>query len=174
MPDALALFHALCSGTGRHLLGLPGFRQRQAVCPKSCILSRKLRISNCSPESQKKEKVSPPRLVLDELNLYVCLDAIFQTYSENTEAGCVFFHCRPSAAFVLRSASMMFLFPQPGRAGRLLCHRQLEAGQIYRNSSQRPVNLYLSDNSYLPANDKFPYIQILQSLSIRKTDIPGF
>ena len=66
MPDALALRHVLCFGTGRHLLGLPGFYMRQAVCPKSCVSGRKLRISNCSPESQKKEKVSPPRLVLDE------------------------------------------------------------------------------------------------------------
>ena len=60
VPDALALWHALCAGTGRHLLGLPGFWQRQTVSPKSWILSRKLRISYCSPESQKKEKVSPP------------------------------------------------------------------------------------------------------------------
>ncbi len=60
MPDALALWHALCAGTGRHLLGLPGFWQRQTVSPKSWIPGRKLRISNCSPESQKKEQVSPP------------------------------------------------------------------------------------------------------------------
>ncbi len=53
-------WQALCSGTGRHLLGLPGFFVRQEVCPKSWISGRKLRISNCSPESQKKEKVSPP------------------------------------------------------------------------------------------------------------------
>ena len=151
MPDALALWHALCSGTGRHLVGLPGFRQQQSVSPKSWISGRKLRISNCSPESQKKEKVSPPRLVLDELNLYVCLDAIFQTYSENTEAGRVFFHSRLSAAFVLRSASMMFLLPQPGRAGRLLCHRQPEAGQIYKNSLMPSMYLNLRKIKSMPA-----------------------
>ena len=60
MPDAPALRHALCSGTGRHLLGLPGFCMQQAVSPKSWVSGRKLRISNCSAESQKKEKVSPP------------------------------------------------------------------------------------------------------------------
>ncbi len=60
MPDALALWQALCSGSGRHLLGLQSFFMRQTVCPKSWIQSRKLRISNSSPESQKKEKDSPP------------------------------------------------------------------------------------------------------------------
>ena len=64
MPDALALRHALCSGTGRHLLGLPGFFMRQIVSPKSWISGRKLRISNSSSESQKKEKVSPPSVRL--------------------------------------------------------------------------------------------------------------
>ncbi len=58
MPDALALWHALSSGTGRHLLGLQRFWQRYIVSPKSCASGRKLRISNCSSESQKKEKVS--------------------------------------------------------------------------------------------------------------------
>ena len=53
-------WQALCSGTGRHLLGLPGFVWRQTVSPKSWLRGKKLRISNCSTESQKKEKVSPP------------------------------------------------------------------------------------------------------------------
>ena len=71
VPDALTLRHALCSGTDRHLLGLPGLLLRQTVCPKSWISGRKLRISNCSPESQKKEKVSPPGWYW--LNSYFCL-----------------------------------------------------------------------------------------------------
>ena len=105
MPDALALRHALCSGTGRHLLGLPGFNQRQTVSPKSWVWGRKLRISNCSPESQKKENISLPgwyrmnftclpgyRFPDEDRNLaeytfilagtgwilYICLDAGFQ------------------------------------------------------------------------------------------------
>ncbi len=53
-------WQALCSGTGRHLLGLLCYWLRQTVSPKSWVWGRKLRISNCSPESQKKEKVSPP------------------------------------------------------------------------------------------------------------------
>ena len=44
-------WQALCSGAGRHLLGLRRFMQRKAVCPKSWLWGRKLRISNCSPES---------------------------------------------------------------------------------------------------------------------------
>ncbi len=51
-------------------MGLPGFFMRQAVCPKSWVSGRKLRISNSSLESQKKEKVSPPRLILVNL---ICL-----------------------------------------------------------------------------------------------------
>ena len=60
VPDAIAFWHVFSSGTGRHLLGLPGFFMRQTVCPKSWVSGRKLRISNSSLESQKKEKVSPP------------------------------------------------------------------------------------------------------------------
>ncbi len=67
-------WHALCSGTGRHLLGLLCFLQRKAVCPKSWIPGRKLRSSNCSPESQKKETVSPPGCYW--LRLCICLAAV--------------------------------------------------------------------------------------------------
>ena len=73
VPDALAFWYALCCGTDRHLLGLLRFWQRYTVCPKSWELSRKLRSSNCSAESQKKEKVSPPRLLLAEFYLPVQL-----------------------------------------------------------------------------------------------------
>ena len=38
--------------------GFSVFCRRQTVSPKSWIWGRKLRISNCFPESQKKEKVS--------------------------------------------------------------------------------------------------------------------
>ena len=63
-------WHALCSGTGRHLLGLRNFWLRKTVCPKSWISGRKLRSSNCSPESQKKEKVSPPGVRLTYTFIY--------------------------------------------------------------------------------------------------------
>ena len=51
------LYAAALAGT---FWGFRGFAWRQTVCPKSWLSGRKLRISNCSPESQKKEKVSPP------------------------------------------------------------------------------------------------------------------
>ncbi len=138
MPDALTLWHALCSGTGRHLLGPLGFQQRQAVCPKSCVSGRKLRSSNCSPESQKKENISLPGWY--RLSLYVCPDAVFQTYSETQKPDVYFFAARqnrtpalPGSCFlswsvfeniVLTDSSGMFSrqVPQPGIQVYILPH----------------------------------------------------
>ncbi len=87
MPDALTLFHALCSGTGRHLLGLPGFRQHQAVSPKSWVSGRKLRSSNCSPESQKKENSSLPGWC--RMN-FTCIPGCHFQDLQSTASGCLY------------------------------------------------------------------------------------
>ena len=54
MPWRLETLYVLAlAGT---FWGFQVFGSRQAVCPKSYVSGRKLRISNSSPESQKKEK----------------------------------------------------------------------------------------------------------------------
>ncbi len=60
MPDALAFWYAVCCGTGRHLLGLPGFFMRQPESPKSCASGRTLRTFSFFPESHQKEQVLHP------------------------------------------------------------------------------------------------------------------
>ena len=53
-------WQALCSGSGRHLLGLQSFFMRQTMCPKSCVSGRILRTSSFSPESHQKEQIPCP------------------------------------------------------------------------------------------------------------------
>ncbi len=60
MPDALAFLTGFMQWHWQAPFGASRFFMRQTVSPKSWVSGRKLRISNCSSESQKKEKVSPP------------------------------------------------------------------------------------------------------------------
>ena len=128
MPDTLAFWHALCFGTGRHLLGLPGSFMRRTVCPKSCVSGRKLRISNCSPESQKKEKVSPPGwyrmnfMYMSGTGFQVRV-MIWQPDVYFVTGGRMDFMCLClDAGFQLQAETWQDI--------RLFCLRQLEAGHL--------------------------------------------
>ena len=79
-------WHALCFGTGRHLLGLPGFCMQQAVSPKSWVSGRKLRSSNCSAESQKKKNSSLPGWC--RMN-FTCIPGFHFQDLQNTASGCL-------------------------------------------------------------------------------------
>ena len=140
MPDALTLWHALCSGTGRHLLGFPGSLMRQAVSPKSWIPGRKLRISNCSPESQKKEQVSPPGCY--RMN-FIFLSGYWFPDAGRNLTGCTFIHLQPVFS-CLWSARMMF-----SAARRLFCNFWSASG----NGSQTFILPYAGCGIQLPGRN---------------------